>query len=226
MAKNYEVTGTRTAFDGKSFQVVVDDIKYAETGKASCREVVVRDAFSMVVAVDPAGSVILVREFRHPSQQAELAFPSTRVLAGEDPEAAARRELSEGAGFKASRMVKLAEINEVPEFARIVGHVFVAEGLEPVDKRDAAVEVEAIKEAELKGMIRRGKVRSVTVMAAWHHFLAYKDRSQLSTHSSEPAKAMGLFHCPALELPNLREVALASLICVAYFWGKRAGRKV
>lgn len=193
-------------------------------------EVIVKSSFVIVIAAKADGSVVCVRQFRHPFQQAELSFPAGHVDAGEDPEAAARRELQEEAGLKASRMVKLGEVHEVPEFARSVGHVFAAEGLEPVatgrEEGERTMKIEEFKEAELKGMIRRGKVKSVTVIAAWHLYLAYRERSQLSTHSAEAKKSMGLFHCPALDLPNMREVALGGLICVAYFWGRRASRSI
>mmetsp|Transcript_62068 Transcript_62068/g.192386 ORF Transcript_62068/g.192386 Transcript_62068/m.192386 type:complete len:147 (+) Transcript_62068:1-441(+) len=107
-----------------------------------------------------------------------VSSPAGRVEAGEAPQEAARRELEEEAGLRASRLVKLAELHEVPEFARSVGHLYAAEGLEPVPTRrddgELTMKVQRYSEAELQGMVRQGAIRSVTVVAAFHHFLAHR----------------------------------------------------
>uniref|UniRef100_A0A7S0FFF9 Nudix hydrolase domain-containing protein n=1 Tax=Pyrodinium bahamense TaxID=73915 RepID=A0A7S0FFF9_9DINO len=180
---NYEVLNAYVAYSGKILSIEVDEIRYLDTGRLSCREVVVKDAFAMVVAVRKDGSVVLVRQFRHPFRAMALSFPAGRVDPGEAPEEAARRELREEAGLQAARLTKLAELHEVPEFARSVGHLFLAEGLEPSpgaerDDGEATMQVLRSTPAELQRMVRDGTITSVTVVAAWHHFLEFRAASQ------------------------------------------------
>ena len=175
---NYDVVTSSVAYEGKILRVEVDDILYRETGRKSKREVVVKDGFAMVVPVTRTGGLLTVRQFRHPFRRMAVSFPAGRVDPGEDPAAAALRELEEEAGVRAGRLTKLAELHEVPEFARSVGHVYVAEDLAPVPARreegEATMTVRELPVQELRRMVAAGEVRSVTVIAALHHFLEYR----------------------------------------------------
>ena len=61
-----------------------------------------------IVAVDPEGRVLLVRQYRHPAGRALLEIPAGTLDrdpasgATEDPDAAARRELEEETGYRAA----------------------------------------------------------------------------------------------------------------------------
>jgi ADP-ribose pyrophosphatase len=88
---NYEVTGSRTAYDGKIMKVVCDDIVYHGSGRKSKREVVVKEDFVIIIPALPNGDLMLVTQFRHPFGSMTATFPAGNVDAGEAPEAAARR---------------------------------------------------------------------------------------------------------------------------------------
>eukprot|EP00747_Dinoflagellata_sp_TGD_P190921 gnl/TRDRNA2_/TRDRNA2_53561_c0_seq2.p1 gnl/TRDRNA2_/TRDRNA2_53561_c0~~gnl/TRDRNA2_/TRDRNA2_53561_c0_seq2.p1 ORF type:complete len:210 (+),score=46.49 gnl/TRDRNA2_/TRDRNA2_53561_c0_seq2:61-690(+) len=206
---NYEVVGSKTAYDGKILKVEVDEICYKESNRLSKREVVVKDAFAMVIPVAADGKVACVRQFRHPFREMALSFPAGRVDAGEDPEAAARREL------------------EVPEFARSIGHLFVAESLIPVEAKreegEATMESEWLEVVELRRLVRRGQVKSVTVVAALHHFLDFQERKNLTKPSESPLGSSG---CPVpgwLSSLSGREkaVLLLSFVGMVFSWMKR-----
>eukprot|EP00747_Dinoflagellata_sp_TGD_P190920 gnl/TRDRNA2_/TRDRNA2_53561_c0_seq1.p1 gnl/TRDRNA2_/TRDRNA2_53561_c0~~gnl/TRDRNA2_/TRDRNA2_53561_c0_seq1.p1 ORF type:complete len:228 (+),score=50.14 gnl/TRDRNA2_/TRDRNA2_53561_c0_seq1:61-744(+) len=224
---NYEVVGSKTAYDGKILKVEVDEICYKESNRLSKREVVVKDAFAMVIPVAADGKVACVRQFRHPFREMALSFPAGRVDAGEDPEAAARRELEEEAGLRAARLVKLGEVHEVPEFARSIGHLFVAESLIPVEAKreegEATMESEWLEVVELRRLVRRGQVKSVTVVAALHHFLDFQERKNLTKPSESPLGSSG---CPVpgwLSSLSGREkaVLLLSFVGMVFSWMKR-----
>eukprot|EP00928_Gymnodinium_smaydae_P034399 TRINITY_DN24389_c0_g1_i1.p1 TRINITY_DN24389_c0_g1~~TRINITY_DN24389_c0_g1_i1.p1 ORF type:complete len:242 (-),score=66.09 TRINITY_DN24389_c0_g1_i1:64-789(-) len=223
---NYEVTGSSVAYDGKIMRVVVDEIFYVGAGKASKREVVVKDDFVMVVPLAEDGKVVCVQQYRHPFREQAISFPAGRVDAGESPDAAARRELEEEAGLRAGRLVKIAELREVPEFARSTGHLFFAEQLTPSaasgaggskasrDPGEAGMEVLRHDERELRLMVRTGKIKSTTVIAALHHFLDFRERSRLTFNRQEE------YVSPLC--PLSRYVSLSSSIGVV-FWAASLG---
>lgn len=66
---NYTVLDSSVAYKGKILSVHLDEIKYEATGRKSKREVVVKDAFAMVLPVMPNGNIVTVRQFRHPFQE-------------------------------------------------------------------------------------------------------------------------------------------------------------
>jgi ADP-ribose pyrophosphatase len=63
----------------------------------------------VMVAVTPAGNVLLERQFRPPMGRAVIELPAGLVEAGEAMEAAARRELIEETGWSAGKIEYLAE---------------------------------------------------------------------------------------------------------------------
>eukprot|EP00931_Biecheleriopsis_adriatica_P098853 TRINITY_DN73014_c0_g1_i1.p1 TRINITY_DN73014_c0_g1~~TRINITY_DN73014_c0_g1_i1.p1 ORF type:complete len:215 (+),score=43.93 TRINITY_DN73014_c0_g1_i1:83-727(+) len=210
---NYEVVGSQVAYAGKILQVAVDDIVYTESGRKSKREVVVKDDFVMIIPVMADGSLLCVRQFRHPFKQMAIGFPAGRVDAGESPEDAALRELQEEAFVRPAKLTKLAEMHEVPEFARSTGHLYVAEGLEAVkkegrDEGEATMEVLRLKEEELCNLIAQGEIRSVTIIAAMQHFQTYRG-----------------YRAPSLLDGSLTRIALVLIVVSACWSGWFHGRR-
>merc|ERR1712151_372883 len=103
-------------------------------------------------------------------------------------------------------MGKVAQLHECPEFARSIGTVYVAEGLAPVtggkgavhnkDLGEATMEVLRLSDQELRRMVRIGQIRSTTVIAAFHHFIDYRERSRLSSSSHIRSDRLSSFLCP------------------------------
>jgi ADP-ribose pyrophosphatase len=97
-----------------------------------------RVAFGSSVAVLPVlddGSVILERQWRPAINSWVLEAPAGRIEEGETPEEAARRELEEETGYKASRLTKAYEAYVSPGYSDEVQHGFIAEGLSRVGQR-------------------------------------------------------------------------------------------
>ena len=151
---------------------MVDKIRYRSSGRESAREVVVKDDF--VVAIPMLrGRLVLVNQFRHPFAARTATFPAGRVDPGEEPAAAAARELEEEAGYRCGKLTKIATVHEVPEFARCVGHVYLAEALEATAARreegEATMRVEICTRSEVRRRILAGEQRSVTFTASFFH---------------------------------------------------------
>lgn len=174
---NYSIDSSETVYEGKILSVVVDNITYEASGRRSKREVVVKDAFAMVIPVQADGRLMTVRQYRHPFREMAISFPAGRADAGEKPCATALRELEEEAGLRAGRLTKLAVLHEGPEFARSVGHLYVASELERVptrrDEGEATMTLQALDVATLRRMVTAGEIQSVTVQAAIYHYLEH-----------------------------------------------------
>jgi ADP-ribose diphosphatase len=75
---------------------------------------------------------LMVRQFRHGSGEITVEFPAGAVNPGEEPAAAAARELLEETGYLAAELIDAGSVNPNPAFMTNRTHTFVARGLERV----------------------------------------------------------------------------------------------
>jgi len=91
----FSVVGSRLAFKGKIAKVRVDDVVMPGGGTAA-REVVEHDRAVAVVAIDDAGDVVLIEQYRHPMRRRLWELPAGLMdVDGEPAQSAAARELGE-----------------------------------------------------------------------------------------------------------------------------------
>lgn len=77
-------------------------------------------------------SFVMVRQWRHGSASVTMEFPGGTMEPGEDPLAAAHREMTEEIAYRAGRMTKLGTVNPNPALFENHFHIFLAEDLTPV----------------------------------------------------------------------------------------------
>ncbi len=126
-------------------------------------EVVRHQGAAAVVAVDDAGRVVLIRQFRHAAGGFIWELPAG-VLdhPGEAPERCAARELLEETGVRAARLDRLATILTTPGFTDECIHLYLAGDLHqeaPARDHDEVIaEIARPPLAVALGMIERGEI--------------------------------------------------------------------
>jgi ADP-ribose pyrophosphatase len=118
-----EPDSTTRAFEGTMVAVVVEQWGDAE------REIVERADSVAVVALDPEGRVVVVRQFRDAARGSLLELPAGTVDEGEEPLATAKRELAEETGLQGGSWETGPVFFTTPGFCRERVHLFFAEGL-------------------------------------------------------------------------------------------------
>ncbi|MFI7215467.1 NUDIX domain-containing protein [Micromonospora maritima] len=169
----YEVTARRDVWSGRIFSVVSDDVTMPGGGTAA-RDYVRHVGAVAVVALDDAGQVVLIRQYRHPVGRHLWELPAGLMdVSGEDLAAAAARELAEEADLTAGRVDVLVDLHSSPGFSDEVVRVFLARDLGDVpaeqrhDRRDEEADLQVVRVDldEAVRMVLAGEITNASCVA-------------------------------------------------------------
>ncbi|MDI6709722.1 MAG: NUDIX hydrolase [Bacillota bacterium] len=147
-------------YRGKVLNMRVDTVELPG-GRRGTREVVEYAGAVAVVALDRDGRVLLVRQYRYPVGRELIEIPAGKLEPGEDPAAAARRELAEETGSTAGRLERLLRFFSTPGFTSEEMHLYLATDLEPgpaAPDEDEFVELVRVPLDTARRMVERGEI--------------------------------------------------------------------
>ena len=120
----------RKIFEGRVFTVTVESITLPR-GERLDAEIVRHPGSVVLVPVTDDGKVVLVRQYRHAVGRTVWELPAGSLKAGEDPDAAARRECQEEIGLIPDRLVKVSRLYPTPGYCDEAMNFYIAWGLRP-----------------------------------------------------------------------------------------------
>ena len=128
-----------------------------------------------VTAITADGQYVFVRQYRHGLGQTCHEIGAGVIEPGEQPEAAARRELMEETGFGGGKWRELMTISPNPSTVTNVVHCFVATGVERLGTQhlDATEDIEVclFTKDEVLRMLERGEIMQALMAAPlWRLF--------------------------------------------------------
>jgi ADP-ribose pyrophosphatase len=126
--------------------------------------------YVVVVALTPDVRVVVARNYKHGPRRVCLNLPAGYVEQGEDPLAAARRELLEETGYVPEEWVSLGSFTNDGNRGCGVGHLFLARQAQNVAEPNAGdleeMEIGLMGLDEVIETVRRGDVAVLSVAAA------------------------------------------------------------
>ncbi len=173
MSFTHEVRDQRTRYEGPIFTVVTDEVTMPGGGTAH-RDMIRHVGAVGVAALDDAGRVVLVRQYRHPVRRRMWELPAgLRDVAGEELAVTAARELAEEADLTAARWDLLLDLHTSPGFSDEVIRLFLARDLSEIppeqrhDRHDeeADMDVAWFDLDEAVAMVLRGEVTNGPAVA-------------------------------------------------------------
>ncbi len=159
-------------FSGKLLHVFCDGVILPNDTKTK-REYIKHPGASCVVPVTEDGKVIMVRQFRYPFHRVLLEIPAGKLDSGEDPVAAARRELKEETGAVPEDLIYMGPFYPTCAYSDEVIHMYLARGLhfEQLQLDDdeflttEAIPLEALIKDVMNGVIEDGKTQTALLKA-------------------------------------------------------------
>ena len=159
---------TTRPFDGRIFSVRVDTVELP-SGRRTIREVAEHSDAVCMIPIDDDGNVLLVRQYRKPTESSLLEAPAGGVEAGEVSEETVLRELQEEVGYTAASLRHLASFWVAPGWATERMHAYLATGLTPsklAADDDENIQVVRIPFADALAMIGTGEIHDGKTIAS------------------------------------------------------------
>lgn len=177
MAHDFKVLSSQLLFDARIIAVRKDELAMPNE-QVAYRDVVEHMGAVAVAAVNDAGEIAMVHQYRHAVKRRLWELPAGLLdLKDESELAGAQRELVEEAGLKAAQWSVLADIVTSPGFCEETARVYLAQDLTEVERPEAFGDEEAdmdfawIKLDEAVAKVLAGEINNsiaVTgIFAAW-----------------------------------------------------------
>jgi ADP-ribose pyrophosphatase len=131
-----------------------------------------------IIPLTDSEDVVMVRQFRHGTEDFTLEIPGGMVDP-EDPSpmAAARREMREESGYDSDDVIELGKVHPNPAIQGNYCHSFLARGvrggLKPELDTTEETEVVLVPLASIKDLIRSGEITHALVIAAFSFLDVY-----------------------------------------------------
>lgn len=163
-----------TKYHGVIVDVTLDNVEL-HTGEKTKREVVHHPGGVAVLPVDENGMAYCVRQFRYPLGKMILECPAGKLEPGEEPRAAALRELSEETGLECRELIDLGAIYATPGYCTETLYLYLATGLTQKDAHPDEGEylnvekypLSVLREQCMRGELCDGKTNVAVLKAAW-----------------------------------------------------------
>ena len=136
---DFSVESSESVYKGRIMGLRVDEVRMPGGGTAT-RQVVEHPGAVAVLALDDAGQVVLIRQYRHPVGEWLIELPAGLLdVPGEAPWQSAARELVEEAGLRAARWDTLVDLRPSPGLSDEAIRVYLARDLTDVAEADRHV---------------------------------------------------------------------------------------
>jgi ADP-ribose pyrophosphatase len=136
--------------------------------------------FAMIVAFTADGRIVMERSYKHGVRRVSLSLPAGYIEPGEDPLAAAKRELLEETGYAADEWRALGTWVVDGNYGVCSEHAFVARrarAVQPPDHGDLEeIAVELHTPEEVIAALRSGDIAQLSAAAALGVALALSER--------------------------------------------------
>lgn len=143
--------------------------KVTVQGGISYREIVEHNGGAVIAALTDDKKLVMVRQYRKPAGKVMLEVPAGKIDPGEEPLAAAARELKEETGYTAADTRFLTVFYPSVGYSEEVLHLYLCTGLTPGETcfdENEAIDIEEIEVEKLFKMAMDGELEDAKTIIA------------------------------------------------------------
>jgi len=163
----------RVLHDARVFTLCVSRSRAPEDGRERDFHVIEAPEWVNVIALTDEGKVLLIRQFRLGTRTITVEIPGGMADPGEEPLAAARRELLEETGYEALTWEAIGVVAPNPAIQDNRAHTFLARGAHKTGEQqpdeDEEIEVEEVPLTRIPRLLNDGTIDHSLVVAAFAH---------------------------------------------------------
>jgi len=161
MIKKWKILNTKTIFTSPFVTLKEEKLKRGDGRIVFPYYAIERPDVVYVAALSRNNELILVNQYKNGIKEVILELPAGFIERQEDPEKAARRELSEETGYTAKEFIKLGKFNSGSGLSRNTIYFFLARNAEKtagqnLDENEE-IEVKTAPYLEVLANIKSGK---------------------------------------------------------------------
>jgi ADP-ribose pyrophosphatase len=167
---------SQVVFSGRAVRLRVDTVQMP-SGRQTTREVVEHSDCVAIVAIDGDDNVLLVKQYRQAIDKELLEMPAGGIDAGEDAEAAVRREMREETGFLPRRVARLGGFYSSPGFCTEYLHLYLALDLvsSPLQAEDTEIiKLVRVPVRQIPELLSSGQICDAKSIAGLLTYLQYR----------------------------------------------------
>lgn len=123
-----KTVSTERIFDGVVVKLKIDTVSLPD-GREATREIIEHPGGVCVLAVDENRNVLMVRQFRKPTEKVMFEIPAGKLEVGENPLEAAIRELEEETGVVPEVIKPMGYFYPTPAYCQEKIYMYYAENL-------------------------------------------------------------------------------------------------
>ena len=156
-----EILQNRLFYQGRKFSFDVNRLRLPN-GVVGEWECIRHPGGALAVPETADGKLILVRQYRFPTQGWMLEFPAGTLEVNETPETTIEREIQEETGYKAGKWQKLGQFFLAPGYSDEIIYAFLATDLEklispPSQDEDEDITTVLMSPSEFRTAIENGE---------------------------------------------------------------------
>lgn len=160
--------------DCRVFKVREDFCERESDAKESSFFVIENPDWVNIIALTKANEIVLIKQFRHGTEEIILELPGGMIDEDEEPLAAARRELLEETGFSAENFILLGKSHPNPAIQNNTIFHFLAIDCEETaetsfDEHESVI-TKLVSLSETEKLIADGNITHSLVIAAFYYF--------------------------------------------------------
>ena len=172
--KPWKVVSSTRDKSYRVFSLRTDLAMSPRTGKAHNFFILESSSWVNVIPLTRKQEVVMVKQYRHGTQDITLEIPGGLVEETDTPEEAALRELFEETGYRATETISLGAVHPNPAIQNNQCYTFLAKDVFPAgeqhqdEREDIEVLLRPLK--SIPRLIREGEITHSLVLAAFYRF--------------------------------------------------------